>query len=130
MPYKSRWVCPQIHRQLDGKKGICRRDDLEEILGEVMLGTELLSAGAGLPNATQSWQGDRLAAGAAETPCLSGSWSWTVRPQVQPHSTVPWQAARTAAQRAAVPRSRVPRSRVSALQALLPASDGSRTTFS
>lgn len=89
------------------------------------LGMELFFAGLGLTNATQGWQEDRLAADATETPCLSSSWSWTVWPQVLPHSTVPWWAARTAARRTVVTRSRV-----SALQALLPAPDGSHTTFS
>lgn len=94
-------------------------------MGEIVLGAKLLSAGTGLTNAMQSWQGDGLAAGTTETPRLASSWSWMAWPQVQPHSTVPWWAARTAARRAAMPRSRV-----GTLQALLPAPDGSCPTFS
>lgn len=107
--FKRSWISPQLHRRLRGRKGLCRRDGLDEILGEIMLGMELLSVSTGLSNATQGWRGgtgwqggDRLAADAAETPLVSSSWSWTARPRGQPHSTVP-------------------RSRVSALQALVTA---------
>lgn len=55
--FKHSWISPQLHRRLRGRKGLCRRDGLDEILGEIMLGTELLSVGTGLSNATQGCRG-------------------------------------------------------------------------
>lgn len=47
-------------------EAICRRASLDEILGEIMLGMKLLSAGMGVSNAPQGGQEDRLAANAAK----------------------------------------------------------------